>query len=88
MGHPDGMTMKKVTVSLPQDVAEGVQALVDGGTSPSFSAFVATATKAQLDRDAALAQLRAHTGGPRGGALRARAEQALGIESAADRKAS
>jgi Arc/MetJ-type ribon-helix-helix transcriptional regulator len=84
------MTMKKITVSLPVDVAEGVQALVDGGAAPSFSAFVAAATKAQLDREAALAQLRAHTGGPRGGALRARAERALGIEPAAgaNRKAS
>jgi Arc/MetJ-type ribon-helix-helix transcriptional regulator len=82
------MTMKKITVSMPEDVAEGVQALVDGGASPSFSSFVAAATKAQLDRDAALALFRAHTGGPAGGALRARAERALGVESAADRKAS
>lgn len=83
------MTMKKITVSLPQDVAESVQALVDAGSSPSFSSFVATATKAQLHRDEALAKLRAHTGGPAGGELRARAERALGIEPAAtDRKAS
>jgi Arc/MetJ-type ribon-helix-helix transcriptional regulator len=74
------MTMKKVTVSLPEEVAEGVTAMVEAGTATSFSAYVASATEAGLARDAALAAFRAHTGGPMGGALRERAERALGID--------
>jgi hypothetical protein len=78
------MTMRKVTVSMPDEVAEGVQAVVDGGGAASFSAFVAQATQARLDRETALAQFRSFTGGPIGGPLRARAEHALGVEDGAE----
>lgn len=77
-----GMTMRKVTVSLPEDTASGVAAAVEAGAASSFSAFVADATAMVLQRDQALAQLRAHTGGPQGGELRARAARLFGDDPA------
>ena len=78
MRDPDGMTMRKVTVSLPEETADGVQALVKAGQAASFSAYVAAAAAASLDRDRALAELREHTGGPQGGEMRARAARLFG----------
>jgi Arc/MetJ-type ribon-helix-helix transcriptional regulator len=83
MRHPCGMTMRKVTVSLPEDTADGVEALVQAGRAASFSAYVAAAATASLERDRALAELREHTGGPRGGELRARAARLFGDDPAA-----
>jgi Arc/MetJ-type ribon-helix-helix transcriptional regulator len=34
------MTMRKVTVSLPEETADGVQALVQTGQGVSFSSYV------------------------------------------------
>jgi Arc/MetJ-type ribon-helix-helix transcriptional regulator len=77
------MTMRKVTVSLPEETAHRVEALVQAGIAASFSAYVAAAATASLERDRALAELREHTGGPRGGELRARAARLFGDDPAA-----
>jgi Arc/MetJ-type ribon-helix-helix transcriptional regulator len=82
------MTMRKVTVSLPDEVADGVQAAVESGGAASFSAFVAEATKARLDRETSLARYRDFTGGPHCGELRQRAERAVGLGQGADAAAS
>lgn len=83
MSDPCGMTMRKVTVSLPEETAHGVEALVQAGHATSFSAYVAAAAAASLERDRALAELREHTGGPRRGELRARAARLFGDDPAA-----
>src|SRR4051812_12941752 len=83
MRDPYGITMRKVTVSLPEETARGVEAMVQTGQAGSFSAYVAAAATASLERDGALAELREHTGGPRGGELRARAARLFGDDPAA-----
>lgn len=66
-------SMSKVSVSLPAETEAGIKALVEAGAAASFSAYIADAATASLQRDQALTVLRGHTGGPRGGQLRERA---------------
>jgi Arc/MetJ-type ribon-helix-helix transcriptional regulator len=54
---------KKVTVSLPTELAAGLDAhLHRDGQSANVSAYVAAAVKEKLERDDALSQLRAMWG--------------------------
>lgn len=79
------MTVRKVTVSLPEEVASAIEATVTEGGAPNFSAAVTARLVRALAAEQSLRALRAHTGGPPDPQLLARAQRALGI--APDRKA-
>lgn len=73
------MTARKVTVSLPEELAEQVQALVANHQAASFSGYVAEALQAYLDRHVSLAAWREYTGGPPSPEMQAWARGVLGI---------
>ncbi|MGI9646385.1 MAG: hypothetical protein ACR2O6_13850 [Ilumatobacteraceae bacterium] len=61
------MTVAKITVSLPENLAARARAAVERGDAASLSAYVAGALAARLDEhdlDQALAAALARTGGP------------------------
>jgi antitoxin ParD1/3/4 len=73
------MTARKVTVSLPEELAAQVQALVEAHQAASFSGYVAEALQAYLDRHISLAAWREYTGGPPSPEMQAWARGVLGI---------
>ena len=62
-----GMTVAKITVSLPEDLVRRARRAVERGDAPSLSAYVATALRSRLDDrdlDQMLDETLARTGGP------------------------
>ena len=57
------MTVRKVTVSLPEELAAQVQALVAAHRATTFSGYVQEALQSYLERDLSLLAIREHTGG-------------------------
>jgi Arc/MetJ-type ribon-helix-helix transcriptional regulator len=57
------MTSRKVTVSIPEELAAQVQALVESHQAASFSGYVQEALQAYLERHVSLLAIREHTGG-------------------------
>jgi len=77
----DGMTTRKIAVSLPERLVEQARRAVVEGRVPSVSAYVAAAIeeKAKLDDLAQMLQeMLEETGGPLTEAERAEADRALG----------
>ena len=63
----DGMTMAKITVSLPVDLVQRARRAVDEGRATSVSAYVAAAIIEKSDEDdfdRMLEQMLEETGGP------------------------
>ena len=58
-----GMTVEKVTVSLPPDVAAAARAAVNSGAAESLSAYVAGALRERQARAYGLAELERVLGG-------------------------
>jgi Arc/MetJ-type ribon-helix-helix transcriptional regulator len=73
------MTTRKVTVSLPEELADQVQELVRAHEAASFSGYVAEALQAHVERHVSLLAIRAHTGGPPGRDWAAWADGVLGF---------
>jgi hypothetical protein len=83
---------RRVTISVPVELAAQVEALVKARGTTSVSAYFAEAAADRLAREESLRRLREFTGGPPSPELRRRAEKALGIvpneASTTDRKVS
>jgi hypothetical protein len=58
------MTSRKVTVSIPEELAAQVQALVESHQAASFSGYVQEALQAYLNRHISLTIYHQYTGGP------------------------
>lgn len=81
VGMIDGMTMKKIAVSLPVGLVEQARRAVADRRATSVSAYVARALEEQAKLDdlaSLLDEMLAETGGPLTAAERAAADQALG----------
>lgn len=72
-------------MSLPDDVADAVQALVEAGEAPNVSAAVTMAVRERMSREQTLEVLRAHNGVP-SPEDRRWAEEKLGIRPVGERK--
>jgi hypothetical protein len=70
---------RRVTISVPAELAAQVEALVKARGTTSVSAYFAEAVAERLAREESLRRLREFTGGPPSPELRRRAEKALGI---------
>jgi antitoxin ParD1/3/4 len=73
------MSAKRVTVSLPEEVAAEVERAVAAGDAKSISAYVAVALQAQQARNRAFAMLEKLYGGQPSPEALAEARRAMGL---------
>jgi hypothetical protein len=81
-GHTHGMTMEKLAVSLPRQVAERARRAVRRGHAASVSAYVTRALEEKVkldDLSTLLGEMLAETGGPLTTAERRAADRLLGV---------
>jgi antitoxin ParD1/3/4 len=81
MRYDFGMTMEKIAVSLPPELAQAARRAVEEGKAPSVSAYVTRALSAQLRAETLIglvAEMRAQDGTPSSDDY-AWADRALGL---------
>jgi antitoxin ParD1/3/4 len=77
--YPESMSTKRVTVSLPEEIAAEAEAAVEAGDAKSVSAYVAGALQAQQARRQAFAALEKLYGGRPSAEALAEARRVLGL---------
>jgi antitoxin ParD1/3/4 len=77
--YPESMSTKRVTISLPEEVAAEAERAVQAGDAKSVSAYVAGALQAQQVRRLAFAALERLYGGPPPPEALAEARRAMGL---------
>lgn len=73
------MTARKLTISLPEELAEEAKQAVAAGEAPSVSAYVAGALQAQLTRREAFGALERLYGGRPSAEALAEARRGMGL---------